>query len=305
MGYGAGTGEDPFAKVKVLISEMITRLQQEAGSEATEKAYCDEQLAKTEEKKGQLEYDISKLTAKIDQASASSATLKREVQELQEELAMLAKSQAEITKIRQESHAAFVKAKADLETGLTGVRKALSVLREYYNSESAASLVQSSVQQPQMPAKHSKAEGAGKNIIGILEVVESDFAKSLATEETEEDSAEAEYEKMTQTNKISKTLKDQDVKYKTSEFKSLDKSVADLSGDRETADAELSAVLEYYAKIKSRCIAKPETYESRKQRREAEIAGLKEALTILEDQTAFMQRGKRGLRSSFLGLTMH
>jgi len=53
---------------------------------------------------------------------------------------------------------------------------------------------------------------------------------------------------------------------------------------------QLSAVLEYYGKIKERCIAKPETYESRKARREAEIQGLKEALSILEGEAAFLQR---------------
>merc|ERR1719450_835881 len=154
----------------------------------------------------------------------------------------------------------------------------------------------SMMQQPAAPELHEKATGAGTSIIGLLEVVESDFAKNLATEETEEDNAEAQYQKTTQMNKVTKTLKDQDVKYKTSEHVGLDKSIADLSADRETADAELSAVLEYYGKIKSRCIAKPETYAERKRRREAEIQGLKEALTILEDETAFMQRGKRFLK---------
>merc|ERR1711870_119973 len=99
---------------------------------------------------------------------------------------------------------------------------------------------------------------------------------------------------MTQENKITKTMKDQDVKYKTQEFKSADKSIADMSGDRETENTELAAVLESYAKIKDRYIAKPETYEERKRRRDAEIQGLKEALAILENETAFVQRGKRG-----------
>ena len=43
-------------------------------------------------------------------------------------------------------------------------------------------------------------------------------------------------------------------------------------------------VLEYYDKLKPQCIAKPEPYAERKKRREAEIAGLKEALTILEEE---------------------
>merc|ERR1719396_212439 len=151
--------------------------------------------------------------------------------------------------------------------------------------------------QPAKPVVHSAAGGAGGSIIGILEVVESDFAKSLAKEEAEEADSQAEYDKTTQENKVTNTMKSQDVAYKTKEFKSLDKSVADMTSDRAGKDSQLKAVLEYYAKVKDRCIAKPETYEERKARREAEIAGLKEALTILESETAFVQRGKRSLRA--------
>merc|ERR1712008_427133 len=130
-----------------------------------------------------------------------------------------------------------------------------------------------------------KAAGAGTSIIGILEVVESDFATGLAKEESQEEDAQTLYDEITQQNKVTKTMKDQDVKYKTAEVKSLAK-----------ATAELSAVNEYYAKLKDRCIAKPETYEERKARRETEINGLKEALQVLETETAFVQRTTRRKR---------
>merc|ERR1719199_108720 len=156
------------------------------------------------------------------------------------------------------------------------------------------------MQQPAMPEQHNKAGGAGGSIISILEVLESDFAKDLATEETAEADAEAEYQKTTRMNKMTKTIKEQDVKYKTQEFKSKDKTASELSSDKDTSGTELDAVLEYYGKLKERCIAKPETYETRKARREAEIAGLKQALEILETETTFMQRGKRARRGTFL-----
>jgi len=300
--YGAGLTADPLAKVRTMIEELISKLEAEAGGEATEKAYCDEQLAKTEEKKGELSHEVSKITAKIDQAAAKSAGLKGDVRELQADLASLAKQTVELDKIRRDEHAAYVQAKAELEQGLEGVRRALGILREYYGSGSdAAAMVQDGstqgeAQTPEVPGTHSKAEGAGSSITGLLEVVESDFAKSLATSEAEEDDAEVQYQKVTQTNKVTRAMKEQDVKYNTQEFKQLDKEIAELTGDRETTDAELSAVLEYYAKIKERCIAKPMTYEDRRARREAEIKGLKEALSILEDETALVQRRKRGLR---------
>jgi len=283
-----------------LITDMIAKLEVEAKADATEKAYCDEQMSKTEAKKSELEGVISKLTSKIDLAAAKSAELKEEVKTLQGELAALAKQQAESDAIRAEEKAAYDKAKAELELGITGVQKAISVLKDYYGA--GASDFDAFMQQPAKPKLHSKASGAGGSIIDILEVVESDFTKNLAAEETQEGDAIAVYEKTTQDNKLATTMKSQDVKYKTQEFKGLDKSIAELSSERDTTNTELDAVLEYFAKIKDRCIAKPETYEDRKARREAEIQGLKEALEILENETAFMQRGKRGRRQRFMSM---
>jgi chromosome segregation ATPase len=287
--YGGANGDDVFAKVKGLISNMIAKLEAEASADATEKAYCDEQIAKTQAKKDDLDSDIAKLTSKIDQAAAKSAGLKSDVKELQGQLAALAKEQAEMDQIRQESHADYVQAKADLELGLSGVRKALGVLRDYYGSAAAM------LQQPAKPEHFEKATGAADSIVGILEVVESDFATNLAKEESQEDSASSTYEKTTQSNKIRTAEMEQDVKYKSQEAKSLDKSVSELSSDRSSANTELDAVMEYYGQIKARCIAKPETYEARKQRRQAEIAGLKQALDILENETAFVQRKRRNV----------
>merc|ERR1719352_1461961 len=243
-------------------------------------------MAKTEEKKQELDEDIEKLTTKIDKASADSTQLKDEVKTLQGELATLAKLQADMDSIRAEEHANFETAKADLTLGLEGVRKAVMVLRDYYGSASF-------VQQPAKPELFKKASGAGGGIIDILEVCESDFASNLAKEEKEEADAQAEYDKVTQENAVTKTLKLQDVKYKTQEFTGLDKAISDMSADLATEKTELSAVMEYYGKVKDRCIAVPETYEERKARREAEIAGLKEALNILETETALFQSQKR------------
>merc|ERR1719281_951163 len=286
--FGAASGDDPFAKVKGLIQELIDRLVAEAAAEAEEKEYCDSEMAKTEEKKSELEDDIAKLTAKIDKAAATSAKLKEAVKELQADLAALAKEQSEMDKIRSEEHDDYVAAKADLEKGLAGVGKALDMLRDYYGG--AAALLQNG--QPPVPEKHAKSSGAGGGIIDILEVVESDMSEELAKVETQESDAVETYEKVTQENKVETSVKNQDVKYKTQEFKGLDKLISELSADKTNLSSELDAVLEYYEKIKDRCIAKPESYEERKARREAEINGLKEALKILSGE-AMLQRESR------------
>jgi len=291
--YGSANGDDVFSKIKGLISDMISKLEKEAGEEATEKSYCDEEMAKTAAKRSELDDDIARLTSKIDQDSSKSAQLKEEVRVLGLELGSITKEQAEMDKIRMETHEDYTVAKKDLELGLTGVRKALHLLRDYYGGGAALIQDDAFMQQPAAPEHHSKSSGAGQSILGILEVCESDFANNLAKEEQEEADAESNYQKMTQENKITEATKEQDVKYKTQESKSLDSTVAELSSDRETTNSELSAVLEYDGKIKDRCIAKPETYEERSARRAAEIEGLKKALTVLNEETAFLQKKNR------------
>jgi len=295
--YGSGSSDDPFAKIKGLITDMIGKLEKEAEEDATEKAYCDEEMGKTEAKKSDLEDIVAKLTSKIDQKAATSAQRKAEVKDAQKELAELAKEQSTMDQIRSEENADYVTAKGDLELAISGVGKALSVLRDYYGG--AAAFLE--VDQPAKPEKHAKSGGAGQSIISMLEVCESDFSENLAKVETEEADAAEEYEKVTQANKVTKTTKDQEVKYKTQEFKTLDKEIAELTGDKDTTSTELDAVLEFYGKLKDRCVAKPESYEDRKARRTAEIAGLKDALNILESETAFVQRKGRGLRGGRLG----
>merc|ERR1711972_704817 len=128
----------------------------------------------------------------------------------------------------------FAKNKEDMQKGLEGIKMALKVLREYYAGDKA----------------HSAAEGAGSNVIGLLEVVESDFSKGLAEMTATEDTAQATYETETKENEIEKTTKDQDVAYKTKEAAGLDKSVAELSSDRSGVQAELDAVNEYLTSLK-------------------------------------------------------
>merc|ERR1719428_951516 len=139
--------------------------------------------------------------------------------------------------------------------GIEGVKMALKVLRDYYAQDGKA---------------HGAAEGAGNGIIGLLEVCESDFSKGLAEMTAAEESAAKDYDTQTKENEITRATKEQDVKYKTKEFKGLDKETAEATADRASVQEELDAVNEYYSGLKKRCVAKAETYATRVARRDAE-----------------------------------
>jgi hypothetical protein len=290
MRLSSGDGQDPFAKVKGLLSDMIERLESEGGADASHKAYCDKELSYTTGRKEEKAADIAKLSTQIDAQSARSAQLKEEVSALQKELYDLAKSQSEWNKFRQEEHTAFLKNQAEMQKGLEGIKMALKVLRDYYSKSDAA---------------HGSADGAATGIIGLIEVAESDFSKGLAEMVATEENAEATYEAATKEAKVTKTTKNQDIRYKSKESVALDKAESEARSDRSGVQTEQDAVTEYLKKLEEMCIAKAEPYAEKASRRAAEIAGLKEALSILEGEAVLLQsqqsqqqqsRSLRGLR---------
>merc|ERR1719343_842854 len=216
-------GADPFGKVKGLITDMIAKLEAEAGADATKKAYCDKELKETRAKKLEKNTEIDTLTTRIDQQSAKSAKLKEEVAVLQNELAKLAKAQAEMDSLRQQQHETYTEASAEQRKGLEGVKMAMKMLRDYYASDAA----------------HDAASGAGGGIIGLLETIESDMTKTIAELESGEDSAAADYDTMTRKNEIDRTTKEQDVKYKRQEAKQLDKTATENTADDQGAGCEV------------------------------------------------------------------
>merc|ERR1719420_159660 len=100
---------------------------------------------------------------------------------------------------------------------------------------------------------------------------------------------------MMQENKMTKATKEMEVKGKESEIKSLKTSLANYNEDKEGLDTELQAVLDYLDKLKPQCETKVPSYAEIKAKRDAEIAGLKEALEILSGDgvPALLQAGRR------------
>jgi len=274
MRMGGSSKEDIFGKVKSLIADMIESLEKEAAADAKHKAYCDKELAYADQKKADRVAEIEKLNTAIDSMSARSAQLKEEVATLEKELADIAASQAKMDQIRAAEKEEYLSNKADMEQGIKGVQLALKVLTEYYAKDDKA---------------HSAAGGAGGGIIGLLEVVESDFSKGLSDMTGAEESAKSEYDQITKDNEIATTTKTQDVKYKTKESKDLDKATAEAESDRSSVSTELAAVEKYLEKLHEECDETAPTYAELVAARSAEIAGLKQALTILEGEAALLQ----------------
>merc|ERR1719161_1862441 len=155
----------------------------------------------------------------------------------------------------------------------------MAVLKEYYEGASLAQVANKARRQPSLGSKRSDA---ASSILSILEMCGEDFTKMYMEITQSEAEAEAKYEKLTSESQVSKAAKLAEVKGSLSEIKSLEVTLKDHKEDFDMTSTELDAVLEYLEKLKPQCESKAMSYGERKARREAELAGLKEALEILE-----------------------
>merc|ERR1719428_430963 len=135
-----------------------------------------------------------------------------------------------------------------------------------------------------------QAGGGGDAVIALLEVSAEDFSRMLTQAETEEEAAKDAYDKLMEESKESKAKKEAEAKGAESEIKTLAVAIKDAQEDKSMTANELEAVMEYLEKLKPQCEQKVLSYEEKKAKREAEIEGLKEALSILE-APEFIQRG--------------
>ena len=181
------------------------------------------------------------------------------------------------TKIRTQENGDNTKAMKDFRDSAEAVANAIQVLGDYYNKGSFVQL--SSKQAPEFNT--AKTDVAG-TIMEMLEVAESDFTRLLAESEADESAAQTAYDKLVQDNSVARAASTTEVKGNEAEVKQLNTALLNYKEDHETTGKELDAVLKYLDELKPQCETKVMSYAERKAKREQEIEGLKEALTILE-----------------------
>merc|ERR1719213_1545997 len=187
---------DPFKKVKKMIKDLIVRLMEEADEEAEHKGWCDTELSTNEQTRKEKTEAVERLHAEIDELEASVAQLTEQISELTQAVAELDAAMAKATTIRQDEKAKNAETIKDSQDAQTAVAQALTVLKEFYaKAGEATSLLQQQPEAPEIfdaPYKGMQSENGG--VIGMLEVIQSDFARLEAETTAAEETAQKEYD---------------------------------------------------------------------------------------------------------------
>jgi len=282
----AHAAEDPFAKIKSMIKDLIVKLMEEANAEADQKGFCDAEMATNKQTREIKSAEVEDLSASIDKNEADIAQLTDDVTVLSDDIAALNGQQQEAAKLRDEEHAKNTETINDAKVAQAAVEKAMKVLKEFYAKAADAAFMQSSGGLDQEMAAVSKAPykgmgAGGGNIVDFLDVILSDFARLEAETSTEESEQASAHEKFMNESSEDKAVKEAEMKHKTVKRDQLTRLNVNLNKELEMTQAELDAALAYYDKLKPDCVDQGLSYEDRVQQRKEEIESLKEALEML------------------------
>merc|ERR1719331_2982785 len=262
---------------------------EEANAEVEHKGYCDKELATNEHTRKEKTEAVVMLTAEVDELTASIAALGEQIAELTKAISELDAAVAEATEVRgaeQEKNTVTIK---DAQGAQTAVAQALSVLNEFYaKAAEATSFAQTGAKkaEPEIfsdePYTGMGAESGG--VVGMIEVIQSDFARLEAETSAAEAEASKQYDEFMQDSKVDKVQKSADLDHATESKQDQEQALQEKKIDLEGTQKELDAALAYYEKLKPTCVGETESFEDRVKRRKEEIESLQTALQILNGE---------------------
>jgi hypothetical protein len=289
---------DPFKKVKGLIQSLIERLLAESAAEATQKGWCDTELGKARQMSEFKLKAMKKLNTELEGLEAKADQLDADVTRLGEEIAALQEALTEATTLRQDEHDENLTALKRAKEGLAAVKSAITILTNFYKGEhgvggansATVSFIQASPVDEDAPEVHSGAyqgkQAGADNVIGLLDVIKSDYERTIKTTRQSEDEAHREFVGFDQESSASIGSKTKESELKSADLEKtkarIETAMEELLSERKLKDQAVKTLEE----LNSACVDTGMSYEERVQKREDEIAALKSALCILGEQSA-------------------
>jgi len=294
LGYGTSVSKDHFVKVRGLIKDLIAKLEADAEAEAEQKAFCDENMKKAIEQRDESIGKVEMETANIAKAEAKIAELIEEIDTLANEIAALRKGLFEATELRKEEKADNMKTLGDSKDGLEAIKAAIEVLKEFYDNafvqtafvpagaDRDGNTVKDLAPKGQTGTYHGNQDAA-KGIFGLLEVIQSDFERTIDKTQEEEDKAQSEFEDFEKESKTSIEDKTKDKKSKEDEKEQTEADLQEYKNNLKDAQELLEMAKEKLESLEPMCVSTGMDSEQRRARQKQEIEALKEALAILSE----------------------
>jgi len=286
---------DHFVKVRAIIKDLVEKLENDAEAEATQKGFCDTNMAAAITDRDTGNAQIEEAMATISKITAEKEELTQEIQDLKKAIAENLKALNEATELRNSEKADNEATIETAEEGKTAVELAINILKEFYDN----AFIQTGKYVPPNADRSGKtvadrapevfsgdyhgSQGASKGILGLLDVILSDFERTVDTTEDTEDTAQSSFETFESDTKTDNADKEDEIETKEGRISDIDDELVETEEDKDDATTLKDNALTELKKLKPMCVEGEETYAQRVAKREKEIEALKDAQQMLDD----------------------
>jgi len=286
---------DHFVKVRAIIKDLVEKLENDAEAEATQKGFCDTNMAAAISDRDTGNAQIEEAMATISKITAEKEELTQEIQDLKKAIAENLKALNEATELRNSEKADNEATIETADEGKTAVELAINILKEFYDN----AFIQTGKYVPPNADRSGKtvadrapevfsgdyhgSQGASKGIMGLLDVILSDFERTVDTTEDTEDTAQSSFEAFEADTKTDNEDKEDEIDTKEGRISDIDDELVETEEDKDDATKLKENALTELKKLKPMCVEGEETYAQRVAKREKEIEALKDAQQMLDD----------------------
>jgi len=278
----------PFDKITKLIQELIERLLQEAADEANHEGWCNKEMTEAKEQRNRKAIAITELNDALANNEARRDVLATEVEKLTAQIAELESALEKATKQRDEESEENGVTVKEAEEGKQAIEEALDMLDKFYKTAAKNTVLAQTAQAPEMPdagfdEAYTGGQAGAKGILGMMEVIRDDFARTVKTTETAEKTAAKDFLEFETETKMSLATKTNTKTAKEAEHAEV---VDSINADNESMLDEqklLDKAIQELLELQPACVPKVESYAERVAKREQEIESLKKALCTLDE----------------------
>jgi len=290
---------DHFVKVRGLIKDLIDKLKADAKSEAEQKSFCDKAMKKalTDRDTGKSRQEAA--GAKISTLTSRKEDLTEDIADLTAKIAENKKALNEAMELRSQESAENTATVASAEQGHEAVNMALTLLSDFYG---ANAFLQTKKYTPPKSDRDGKtvgdlapkvfdeeyngAQAESKGIIGILEVIASDFERTIKTVTNEEKTAQDAFNKFEKEANDDTNAKSETQSKKEAEVKKTEGEILEQEQNLKDSTDLFQSGEDKLDDLKAACVEGEETWEERAAARKKEVEALKEAMTVLDEWQA-------------------
>jgi DNA repair exonuclease SbcCD ATPase subunit len=281
--------EDPFGKIKTMIQELIERLLEQEADEATHKGYCDEEIAKTVKDRDYRLRDIDDLNSALEKLNARTGKLTLTKGELEAEIEELSSDYMNQTAARAEEKAEHEATVTETKEGLVAIKEAINILSHFYGAAAKAFTQQPSVDDDApdvgFDSNYTGSQGSSTGILGMMEVIKSHFERTITETLMDEEQAKRDFVEFERVTLVSNATKKTALEATDKELAEAALQISSDSEELQTQQALFDTAVKTWEQLLPGCVADPGMSNAeRVEKREAEVAALKDAYCILSDQ---------------------